>query len=491
MPGDVQDRLPAVVERRADVEARATASVVVGPALGCAVEDPLGRLEPDAVATAAKSPPSISVAEVKTTVLSASSLSRIGPHTWSGATQSRGGMPLGALGEPEHVGVESAAIRSAVAKISCTAPLAWVSAGVALVRASPSLGKRRDQRAGGVADQRERVGELARARGRCGPGSASSIAVAQRVGGVGEVVGLVALDVALARRAARSTSAADSSSVAAWVTRAVSSWASSITTTSYSGIIGTPSIASIASSEWLVTTSWERCGLLLGPLGEALLAERALGRAEALAVVDADLAPDPVGVPRRVVALAAALGLGLLLGPLAQREHLVADRPLGQVDQRALVVGHALADPVQAGVVGAALEHGVRRVDARDARSTASTSAGRSRSTSWCCSARVAVATTTRSSVQQRRDEVGQRLAGAGAGLDEQVLGAAPSPRRPPRPSAPGRGAPARRARPPRSPAARSHRVVRGWLGHPRTLAASCRTPARAPSPGGGFEAQA
>ena len=44
-----------------------------------------------------------------------------------------------------------------------------------------------------------------------------------------------------------------------------------------------------------------------------------------------------------------------------------------------------------------------------------------SRSTSWCCSARVAVATTTRSLLQQRRDEVAERLAGAGAGLDEQV----------------------------------------------------------------------
>ena len=56
----------------------------------------------------------------------------------------------------------------------------------------------------------------------------------------------------------RSISAADSSSVAAWVTRETSSCASSITTTSYSGIIGTPSTASIASSEWLVTISWER-----------------------------------------------------------------------------------------------------------------------------------------------------------------------------------------------------------------------------------------
>ncbi len=50
----------------------------------------------------------------------------------------------------------------------------------------------------------------------------------------------------------------ESSSVAAWVTRAVSSCASSMTTASYSGIIGTPSIASIASSEWLVTTT-EAC----------------------------------------------------------------------------------------------------------------------------------------------------------------------------------------------------------------------------------------
>ncbi len=57
------------------------------------------------------------------------------------------------------------------------------------------------------------------------------------------------------RRAARSISDTLSSSVAAWVTRAVSSCASSTTTTSYSGIIGTPSIASIASSEWFVTTS--------------------------------------------------------------------------------------------------------------------------------------------------------------------------------------------------------------------------------------------
>ena len=82
-------------------------------------------------------------------------------------------------------------------------------------------------------------------------------------------------------------------------------------------------------------------------------------------MADADLAPLAVGVAGGVVALAAAAVLGLLLGPVAQLEDLLAHRPLGHVDERALVVGHALADPVQAGVVGAALEHGVRRVDAR------------------------------------------------------------------------------------------------------------------------------
>ena len=59
---------------------------------------------------------------------------------------------------------------------------------------------------------------------------------------------------ARARRAARSIIAGSSSSVAACVTRAASSCASSTMTASYSGSIGTPSMASMASSAWLVTT---------------------------------------------------------------------------------------------------------------------------------------------------------------------------------------------------------------------------------------------
>ena len=121
----------------------------------------------------------------------------------------------------------------------------------------------------------------------------------------------------------------------------------------------------------------------------------------------------------RVVALAAAALLGLLLGPGPQLEDLLAQRARRHLDQRALVVGHALADPVQAGVVGAALEHGVRRVDlvadrldqprdvALDQLVLERERRGRDHDPLV---------------VQQARHQVGQRLAGAGAGLHQQVL---------------------------------------------------------------------
>ena len=223
-----------------------------------------------------------------------------------------------------------------------------------------------------------------------------------------------------ARREVRSISAADSSSVAAWVTRETSSCASSITTTSYSGIIGTPSTASIASREWLVDDQLRVRGPLLGALGEALGAVGASARAEALAVADADLAPDPVGVAGRVVALAGAALLRLLLDPVAKAEHLGAQGALGEVDERALVVRDALAHAVQAGVVGAALEHGVRRPltellargveQRRDVPLHQLVLQGERRR-----GHHHAVV------VQQRRHEVAERLAGAGACLDEQV----------------------------------------------------------------------
>ena len=86
--GDVEDRLLAVVERAADVDAtpRENAVGALVALLGRGDVDVLRRLEPELEATALKSPPSRSVALVKTASLSVSSLSRIGPQTWSGAT---------------------------------------------------------------------------------------------------------------------------------------------------------------------------------------------------------------------------------------------------------------------------------------------------------------------------------------------------------------------------------------------------------------------
>ncbi len=143
-----------------------------------------------------------------------------------------------------------------------------------------------------------------------------------------------------------------------------------------------------------------------------------------------------------------------------QLEHLLARRPCGHVDEGALVVGDALADAVQAGVVGAALEHGVARVDpvtdrldqARDVALDQLVLQGQRGRRDHDPAV-----------VQQARHEVGQRLAGAGAGLDEEVLAARPSRSPPPRPSPPGRDAPRRRGPPPpsRGPPRRSRRGQR------------------------------
>ena len=166
--------------------------------------------------------------------------------------------------------------------------------------------------------------------------------------------------------------------------------------------------------------------LLARELGEALGAERALRGAQAVAVADADLPPLTVGVPRGAVALAAAAALGLLLGPLPQLEHLLAQSTRGHVDERALVVGDALADPVQAGVVGAALEYGVARVDAVTDRLDQARDVALDQ---LVLQGQRGRRDHDPPVVQQARDEVAQRLAGAGAGLDEEVLAGSTSRR--------------------------------------------------------------
>ena len=84
-------------------------------------------LSPKLDATASKSPPSRRVALVKTASLSVSSLSRIGPQTWSGATHRWGGRRVAASVTQSTSLSAWAAIRSAVTNTSCTIPLAWLS----------------------------------------------------------------------------------------------------------------------------------------------------------------------------------------------------------------------------------------------------------------------------------------------------------------------------------------------------------------------------
>ena len=163
-------------------------------------------------------------------------------------------------------------------------------------------------------------------------------------------------------------------------------------------------------------------GLLAGDLDEALVAERAPGGPEALAMVDADLAPLAVGVARGAVALAAALGLGLALGPRSQLEDLLAERARRHVDQRGLVVvGRALADAVQAGVVGPALEHGVRRVDLRMGAGDGLDQAREVALDELVLQCQRGRRDDHAAVVQECGDEVGEGLAGAGAGLDHEV----------------------------------------------------------------------
>ena len=360
------------------------------------------------------------MALVKTTVLSASSLSRIGPRTSSGATWSRAGCRSVRSDSQRTSASLPAAIRSAIVKTSCTDPRACCRP------ASPSA----SSFSRGYAERQARAASRTRTRASAStsgtasirPGSHSATAAASASPASPRSSAWLPSTNRFDRREARSTSRAASSSVAAWVTRAVSSWASSITTASYSGIIGTPSIASIASSEWLVTIRWLRWA-----------SSRATSTKHSCPKGHFD-APRQSRWPTltcrhsrsvwrgRGVALTAAAGLGLLLCPRPELEDLGAERPLGDVDQRALVVGDALADPVEAGVVGPALEHGVRRVDVvgqglDQARDVALDQLVLEREGRGGDHDPLVV--------EEARHEVGQRLAGARACLHQEVLAGA------------------------------------------------------------------
>lgn len=327
------------------------------------------------------------------------------------------------LAEPEHVGLRTGGHALGVGEDLLHHPLGLGASGVALARLAARLAREgRQAGARGVAHEHERVGELRRdlvdparrrrlqrlgeragcvlevagrvAVGRFGPAARAARGSLDVAGGElvgrglgharGELVGLVDHDRVVV---------GDHRDVLDRVDRE-------------EGVVGDDEVAALR--------------LLLGQLGEALLTERALRRAEALTVVDRDLPPLAVGVAGRVVTLAAAAGLGLLLRPRPQLEDLLGHRPHRHVDEGALVVGDAGADAVEAGVVGAALEHRVGRVEAGDVldrldqpREVALDELvlegeGRGGDDDALV-------------VEHRGDEVAQRLAGAGAGLDEEV----------------------------------------------------------------------
>jgi hypothetical protein len=127
----------------------------------------------------------------------------------------------------------------------------------------------------------------------------------------------------------------------------------------------------------------------------------------------------------RVVAVPCAAVAQLLLRPRAQLDHLLADRADDRhLDQNAVLVRRTLADPVQARVVVPALLDRVRRTPGQQLL-------GGVEKGGQILVDQLGLQVQRGGGhhdallverVQQRRHEVAERLAGPGAGLDEQVL---------------------------------------------------------------------
>ena len=225
-------------------------------------------------------------------VLSVSSLSRSSPHTWSGATQSRGGSRSVPSVSHSTSASELAAIRSAVAKSSWTLPLAWVSPasassdgsalGNALIspRAASRTNASASARSSGSASNR--------------PGLAVSDRAPQHVGGVVEITGRVAaVGLHVPGRPPRGPLDLGRPQL---VGRRLGHPGRQLV-----GLVDHHDVVLRNQRHALDRVDREQrvvgddqvgaLRLLPGALGEALLAERALRGAEALARGDADLPP--------------------------------------------------------------------------------------------------------------------------------------------------------------------------------------------------------
>ncbi|MPM15876.1 hypothetical protein SDC9_62250 [bioreactor metagenome] len=180
-------------------------------------------------------------------------------------------------------------------------------------------------------------------------------------------------------------------------------------------------------------------GPLPGLLHEALRAERAALRAQAFPRRDRHLRPAPGGVGRGLVPIRQPVPLGLLLGPLAQGQHLGPQHghligpgltdligDVGATEQALLLHRPVLPDPQQAGVVRPPLQDGRpyplaghllhRREGVGDVAVGELCLQGQGRRRDHDPVVGV------RSEVRQHRREVAQGLAGAGPGLHQQVL---------------------------------------------------------------------
>ncbi len=164
-------------------------------------------------------------------------------------------------------------------------------------------------------------------------------------------------------------------------------------------------------------------GALAGRLGEALGPVGALARAEALPGGDRDLGPGPVGDARRQVVPVAGLRL---VRPVPQAHQVLAQlaggrgRLEGVEEAFLLVLRHAFVEPVQAEVVRPPLEHGELRAPAQ-LRMQRVDRPGKVALDELALQRQGGRGHHHPLPLGQRRHEVAERLAGAGAGLDEEV----------------------------------------------------------------------
>ena len=233
-----------------------------------------------------------------------SSLSRIGPHTWSGATCSRAGERSPRLGQPEHVGVGVGGHPLGVDEDVLHHPPGLGQPGVGVVSESFGYAERQPRAA-----SRTSASASASWSGRVSkrPGTGRGHRVGQRVRGLGEPVGGVALAHVPLGAPGGPLDVEHRELVGGRLGDAGDDLVGLVDDDHV--VVGDHRhpLDRVDRQERVVGDDQVRAlGLLARPLGEALLGEGALGGAEALAVVDADLPPDPVGVPRRVVALAGA-----------------------------------------------------------------------------------------------------------------------------------------------------------------------------------------